>query len=89
MTNTLKILCNLCSEAGILLEAIDPDNWDVNLVDAGLLDSMSLVYLQEIISAHFKVEIEPVIFLTEAPSLRIIAQHIDSRINNLTALLPC
>jgi hypothetical protein len=89
MTNTLEILCKLCSEAGILLEAIDPDNWDVNLVDAGLLDSMSLVYLQEIISAHFKVEIEPVIFLTEALSLRIIAQHIDSRINNLTALLPC
>ncbi len=75
----LKVqLMALCAEYEVFGEATPEVYGSVDLVEHGLIDSMGTVYLQEMISEHYGLEIPPEMFALELRTMDALVVYISS-----------
>lgn len=79
MKTILDQLCEACITTGVLALDDIESCVDEDLMEAGFIDSMGIVYLQEIVANRFGVELDQASFFSEANSLRALATLIEER----------
>lgn len=68
-------LIQLCHELGVFPDSVQCDAFE-DLIDSGLIDSMGLMYIQEIIHDKFGLEIGTELFIAELRNIRSIAIYL-------------
>lgn len=69
-------LVRLCHEQGVFPPDVDFCDPNDDLIEGGLIDSMSLVYMQAVIQEKFSVELEPELFIVELRNIHAIAAYL-------------
>jgi len=69
-------LMALCEEYEVFGDA-SPDLYvTADLIEHGLIDSMTTVYIQEILHEHFSLEIPPELFVLELRTMDALAKYV-------------
>ncbi len=69
-------LVRLCHEHGVFPPEVGICGPKDDLLEGGLIDSMSLIYLQAVIQETYSIEIEPELFIAELRNIHAIAAYI-------------
>lgn len=75
--NALNLL-EQCINNGIFAEDCTVEMLDVDLLESGVMDSMSLMMLTELIEQEYKLEIDPSIFVAELRTVNQLSSYIES-----------
>lgn len=75
--NTAMQLLTQCKECGIFTQGCNEDMLDMNLIESGVFDSMSLVMLASMINKYYGVVIQPSQFVAELRSLNDLAGYLE------------
>jgi acyl carrier protein len=70
-------LARLVDENELLTAGTSQESWESNLFEIGLVDSMGLVLLLELIREEFGVEVDLSMLTAELTSLEAIARYLD------------
>ena len=70
-------LARLVDDNELLAAGPSQDFWETNLFEMGLVDSMGLVYLLELIHQEFGAELDLSMLTAELTSLEAIARHLE------------
>jgi len=74
--NTKSRLMTLCKEYEVFGDALPNHYVSADLIEHGLIDSMTTVYLQEILHEHFSLEISPELFMLELRTMDALAKYV-------------
>ncbi len=74
--NIKSRLMELCEEYEVFGDA-SPDLYiSADLIEHGLIDSMTTVYIQEILHEHFSLDIPPELFVLELRTMDALAKYV-------------
>lgn len=76
---TRSRLIALLEHHGIVPAGLPPAAWRTSLLDQGLMDSMGVVHMLELIREAFGVEIDPDVLAGELTTLDAVAEHLAAR----------
>lgn len=69
-------LMTLCEEYEVFGDASPNLYVTADLIEHGLIDSMTTVYLQEILHEHFSLDIPPELFMQELRTIDSLAKYV-------------
>ncbi len=78
--NIKSRLMILCEEYEVFGDASPSLYISADLIEHGLIDSMTTVYIQEILHEHFSLEIPPELFVLELRTMDALAKYVHTAI---------
>ncbi len=74
--NIKSRLMTLCEEYEVFGDASPSLYVSADLIEHGLIDSMTTVYIQEILHEHFSLDIPPELFVLELRTMDALAKYV-------------
>ncbi len=74
--NIKSRLMALCEEYEVFGDASPSLYVSADLIEHGLIDSMTTVYIQEILHEHFSLDIPPELFVLELRTMDALAKYV-------------
>lgn len=74
-----EALLEKCQECGIFAVDCPEDILDIDLIESGIIDSMSLTMLAEMLKKNYSIELTPQHFVVELRTLNDISLYIDNQ----------
>ena len=75
-TNARKLL-EMCNESGIFTSVCTNDILELDLLESGIIDSMSLTMLAAMINKNYGIEINLQLFVAELRNLKAISAYLE------------
>jgi len=76
LENIKSRLMTLCEEYEVFGDASPNLYVSADLIEHGLIDSMTTVYIQEILHEHFSLDIPPELFVLELRTMDALAKYV-------------
>ena len=73
-------LLKQCQNCGIFSSDYNEDILDLNLIECGLFDSMSLTMLAAMVTKYYGISIMPSQFVAELHSINNLAEYLENKI---------